>query len=576
MSNHVIVDYEVPVTMRDGTVLRAVVFRPEGEGKWPVLITRTPYSKDAVASGSPDDAHLDILSMVRSGYAVVVQDCRGRFTSDGPWDMATSLKQEADDGVDTVAWAASLPYSSGNVGSFGGSYVGFTQWSMLCNDTPALKAAIPSCTFADPHEGFWYRSGAMELGLFVQWVMGIHADTIMKTVQDPAVIGQFFSDMYTLPEQMKILPLRGYAPFERDQVPASALEIIQRGYADRTIAEPLTFAGKHDRAKAPTINVTGWYDVFLKGTLQHFAEMRSSGATEQARDSKLIVGPWTHWGSNERVGNAYFGLNSSAAAAGLTHIQKEWFDHHLKGIENSISTMAPVKLFVMGDNEWRDEQEWPLARTEYTSYYLHMGGALNTELPGAEQPDRYDYDPADPVPTAGGACLVYPQFPEGPQDHRVIESRPDVLTFTTPVLEEDVEVTGPVKVFLWASTNVKDTDFVARLIDVQPDGYAFNLADGIIRGRYRDYAKDGSESLLEPGKPYLFEIDLWATSNVFKKGHCIRLEITSSCFPRWDRNPNSGNAFGTDTEADFVVAEQTILHDAEHPSHIVLPIIPRM
>jgi len=259
-----------------------------------------------------------------------------------------------------------------------------------------------------------------------------------------------------------------------------------------------------------------------------------------------------------------------------------WFDHWLKGIDTGMLKEAPINLFVMGANAWRDEQEWPLARAVNTRYYLHSNGGANslhgngyltTDLPDRDESasDKYDYDPNNPVITRGGALLLSPEYPPGPFDQQPTESREDVLVYTSGELKEDLEVTGPIKVHLWAVSSAPDTDFVARLVDVHDDGYAQNLTDGIIRARYRHFERGETPSLIEPGKAYEYEIDLWATSNVFKAGHRIRLEVTSSNFPRWDRNPNTGHDFGTDTE--MVVAHQTILHDAEHASYIVLPIV---
>jgi len=270
-----------------------------------------------------------------------------------------------------------------------------------------------------------------------------------------------------------------------------------------------------------------------------------------------------------------FGIGAESAFIDLQldlgSLQLRWFDHWLKGIETGMMAEAPIKLFVMGANMWRDEQDWPPVRAHNTAYYLHAGGRLGPDAPDGETPDRYDFDPADPVPTRGGALLMTPEYPAGPFDQRPIEARSDMLVYTTPPLEHDIEVTGPITVQLWAVSSAPDTDFVARLTDVYLDGRAINLTDGIVRARYRHFAQGEPPSFIEPGRPYEYVIDLWATSNVFKAGHRIGLQITSSCFPRWDRNPNSGHPFGAD--ADHQVAHQTILHDRERPSHVVLPIV---
>jgi putative CocE/NonD family hydrolase len=254
---------------------------------------------------------------------------------------------------------------------------------------------------------------------------------------------------------------------------------------------------------------------------------------------------------------------------GSMHLR--WFDHWLKGRDTGMMAEAPIALFVMGANVWRDEQEWPLARAVPTPWYLHAGGGLSMEAPVDEAPDRYAYDPADPVPTRGGALLMTPEYPAGPYEQREIETRDDVLVYRSAPLERDTEVTGPITVHLWAISSASDTDFVARLTDIFPDGRAYNLTDGIVRARYRRFARGEAPSLIVPDQPCEYEIDLWATSNVYKAGHRIGLQVTSSCFPRWDRNPNTGHTPGTD--AELQVAHQQILHDREHPSHVLLPMI---
>jgi putative CocE/NonD family hydrolase len=262
-------------------------------------------------------------------------------------------------------------------------------------------------------------------------------------------------------------------------------------------------------------------------------------------------------------------------------VQLRWYDHWVKGIDNGVRNDAPVRLFVMGENAWRDEREWPLARTQYTRYYLHSrgranslhgDGVLSTTEPGAEQPDRFLYDPRHPVPTRGGPLCCWPgALPQGAYDQTVVESREDVLVYSTPPLAQDVEVTGPVVVTLYAASSAVDTDFTAKLVDVHPSGFVQNLTDGIIRARYRQ--STARAELLEPGKVYAYTIDLWATSNVFKAGHCIRVEISSSNFPRFDRHPNTGGDLATATE--LVPAIQTVYHNGTSPSHVTLPLIPR-
>jgi len=585
MGQQITVDFDVPAKMRDGVTLRANIYRPQGEGQWPVLLTRLPYGKD-LPGGT---AVLDPAQVARRGYVVIVQDTRGRAASEGEWDP---MRNEALDGVDTIEWAAKLPYSNGSVGMYGASYYGFTQWASAVLQPAALKAMVPFITWNDPLNGILFRGGALELGTSASWQLTMGLDELFRRFRgdpDPRHIGYaiygLVKDIDALAsEGYWSLPLKEFAPIKRNNVGKAFFESIEY-VMDREHAEPLTILGKHENVTVPTLNAGGWYDIFLKDTIENFKIMREHGSTPEARQSKLLIGPWTHGGTNNPIGELNFGFGASAALIDLkidfVSLQVRWFDQFLKGIDTGILNEAPIKLFVMGANVWRDEQEWPLARAVETRYYLHSDGhanslsgdgVLSTETPTTSHADTYAYDPAKPVITRGGALLMTPEFPGGPYDQRETESRADVLVYSTPELTQDVEVTGPITVHLWATSSATDTDFVARLVDVYPDGYAQNLTDGILRARYRNFAQDEKPSLIEPGKPYEYEINLWATSNVFKQGHRIRLDVTSSNFPRWDRNPNTGHDFGADSE--LVVAQQTILHDAEHPSYVVLPIVP--
>ncbi|HZT99621.1 MAG TPA: CocE/NonD family hydrolase [Ktedonobacteraceae bacterium] len=579
------VDFDVPARMRDGTTLRANVYRPAAEGQWPVLLTRLPYGKDFLLGS----AIMDPVQVARRGYVVVIQDTRGRFASEGEWDP---MRNEALDGVDTIEWAAQLPYSDGKVGMYGASYFGFTQWAAAVHQPPALKAMIPFITWCDPLNGTFFRGGAFELGIAASWQLMMGLDVLMRRHRgdtDPRNLGRAIVALAKEIDALGTqgywsLPLKNFGPITRTEVAPAFFDFIHQPM-DREHTEPMTILGKHEQVQVPTFNIGGWYDIFLKDTIENFKTMREQGSTPEARQSKLLIGPWSHGAQTSAIGEMNFGFGSTAAFINLqidfVSLQVRWFDHFLKGKDTGILNEAPIKLFVMGANVWRDEQEWPLARAVETRYYLHSAGhanslngdgTLSTNIPDSETPDHYAYDPAHPVITRGGALLMSPEFPSGVYDQRPTENREDVLVYSTPALEQDVEVTGPILVHLWAVSSAPDTDFVARLVDVHPDGYAQNLTDGIIRARYRNFARGEQPSLIEPGKVYEYEIDLWATSNVFKKGHCIRLDITSSNFPRWDRNPNTGHEFGAD--AEMAIANQTILHDAEHPSYVVLPIVP--
>jgi hypothetical protein len=583
----VTVDFDVSATMRDGVLLRANVYRPVGDGRWPVLLTRLPYGKDLPGASSV----LDPLTAARRGYVVIVQDTRGRFASEGAWEP---MRNEALDGLDTLAWAAQLPYSNGEVGMFGASYFGFTQWATAVHNPPELKVMAPYITWNDPLNGLIFRGGAFELGTSASWQLMMGANVLMRRHMPDADPAQMGMDLYGWvqdfdalgPQGYWSLPLKAYSPLAFKDIAPAFFEPIQTPMS-RELVEPMAILGKHEQVTVHTFNIGGWYDIFLHATLENFRIMREHGSTPEARQSKLLVGPWVHGGSSNPVGEKNFGF---ASTPGLINLQSDimsmqlrWFDHFLKQNDTGILSEAPVKLFIMGANRWRDEQEWPLARATEVHYYLHSAGqaqtltgdgSLSTTVPAAEPSDHYAYDPANPVLTRGGALLMTPEYRPGVADQRVTEQRPDVLVYSTPVLEQDVEVTGPISVHLWASSSALDTDFVARLVDVYPDGYAQNLTDGIIRARYRDFTKGDEPSLLEPHQAYAYDIDLWATSNLFLQGHRIRLDITSSNFPRWDRNPNTGHDFGTDGPQDLVIAQQTILHDAEHASYITLPLIP--
>lgn len=587
VSRQITGDFDVPARMRNGTILNANIYRPAGDGRWPVLLTRLPYGKDLPEAGRG----MDPVHAARRGYVVIVQDTRGRFASSGEWDP---FRNEALDGIDTVEWAAKLPYSDGNVGMFGGSYSGFTQWAAATQSPPALKAMVPFITWDNPLNGMLFRGGALELGTAGTWqtMMGVNA--LMRRYRgdpDPRAMGRalntLIQDMDTLGTQgYWSLPLKEFEPLKHNDIAPSFFETIEHPmYLAQ--ADPLTMLGKHEQVRAPAFNAGGWYDIFLAGTLENFTRMREHGGSPQARQSKLIIGPWMHGGVANPIGEINFGFGSTAAfidrKIDFMSLQLRWFDYWLKGIENGIQNEPPIKLFVMGTNVWRDEYAWPLARAVETRYFLHSeghantlngDGALSTTPLEEEAADQFHYDPHNPAMTHGGALLMSPEYPGGPRDQRQTEGRRDVLVYSTPPLAEDVEVTGPITVHLWASSSAPDTDFVARLVDVHPDGYAQNLTDGIIRARYRNFAQGEAPSLIEPGRAYEYTIDLWATSNLFKQGHRIRLDVTSSNFPRWDRNPNTGYDFGSDDEVQ--VAQQTILHDARHPSYLLLPIIPTL
>ena len=567
------------VPMRDGTILYADLYRPDGPGPFPVILQRTPYDKSLSLSLTM----LDPLVAARRGYAVVIQDTRGRYTSEGEFYC---FKDDINDGYDTVEWAASQPWFSGKVGMYGASYVGATQWLAASTRPPHLTAIFPNVTASNYHEGWTYQGGAFELGFNVSWTLMNLAMANFQHLSSSKNIPQdrmekLIQVVDSMESSFSTLPLKEF-PHLKDGLATYFYDWLAHPDYDDYWKE-LSIEENHSRMSVPAYNVGGWYDIFLGGTIRNYLGMREKGATDDARrGQKLLIGPWPHASrGTSLVGSHYFGVAADSMAIDLDGIHLRWFDYWLKGIDNGIMDEPPVRIFVMGDNVWRDEGEWPLARAQSVNYYLHSqgkanslngNGTLSSQIPGEEPADVFLYNPADPVPTRGGALCCNPYFvSSGAFEQREVEGREDVLVYSTPPLGREVEVTGPITVTLWATTSATDTDFTAKLVDVCEHGCARNVTDGIIRARYRD--SSSTPSLVEPGRAYRYTIDLWASSNVFKEGHQIRVEVSSSNFPRFDRNTNTGKLIAED--GGFKPALQTILHDSEHPSHISLPIVPR-
>jgi len=347
----------------------------------------------------------------------------------------------------------------------------------------------------------------------------------------------------------------------------------------------ISFDKDYDKISVPIFSLDGWYDIFLRGDINDDARMRKEGKTPEARSAKrLMIGPWSHSVGTRTLPTGIDGgapaVSGDNAVFDMKLVFLRWFDHWLKGIDNGVAADAPIQIFVMGDNSWRDEKEWPLARTQYTNYYIQSGGhansaigdgALTTVQPKGAENDGFSYDPANPVPSMGGNVCCS-NVPGGPMDQRSVERRDDVLVYTTPEMKEPTEITGPIKMELFAATSAKDTDWTAKLVDVQPNGTAQNIQSGIVRARYREGAGKPAQPIT-PDKVYSYSIDLWATSYVIQPGHRLRLEISSSDFPRFDRNLNTGEDPATGTR--MTIAKQTVYHSARYPSHLVLPLIPR-
>ena len=560
-SDSVIVERDVPAKMRDGVILKADIYRPRADGKYPVLLQRTPYDKN--------NARLFGMKAAARGYVVVVQDVRGRFTSEGEW---YPFRHELQDGYDTVEWAAALPQSNGKVGMFGGSYVGATQMLAAIASPPHLSGIAPSVTASNYHENWTYQGGAFEQWFNQSWSSGLAQNTMDRRVaQDTNALN--WKD--TLPlESYPILAHpdpKALAPYYRDWLAHPSYDAYWKA---------VSIEENYAHIQVPILHIAAWYDIFLGGSLRNYVLLKSRAGSEAARNGQhLLVEVGGHAGGSDqrKIGEVDFG---SAAPYDNDERLLQWYDFLLKGQANEFSGKKPVHIFAMGKNEWRDEEDWPLARAKATKYFLHSagkangsagGGQLSSQAPVAEPKDSYVYDPANPVPTIGGPlCCDSMHLAPGPRDQRTAEERNDVLVYTTPAFTQDTEVTGPVSLDLFASTSTKDTDFTAKLVDLWPNGFAQNLTEGILRLRYRNSVE--RPELAKPGEIYHVTVDLWATSNVFLAGHRLRVEISSSNFPRFDRNLNTGEDQAASTK--MLPATNTIYHDKEHPSALVLPIVP--
>jgi putative CocE/NonD family hydrolase len=570
-------EINVPIKMRDGAVLYADIYRPDKPGKYPAILTRLPYNKSiAFPTGS---GYMNPPRYARAGYAVVIQDVRGTGSSEGE---AYFWHQENEDGYDSVEWLAEQPWCDGNVGMYGFSYYGYTQLAAAAAQPPHLKAICPSQTYSISHSfPFSNRGDKFRLQIHSIWSLMITNLSLLRSnassKDKKAVAERLMYLVDNIKEQNRFLPLKN----------SPAVEIVDRLGMKPLFSDILTYKDDDqywqkladrlplDKIGVPAYHIAGWYDVdTLPGVLETYQIMNENvGSKVPKQSQKLIIGPWVHTSEmSNKVGELDFGLAASGAVVDMAGIHIRWFDRWLKHLENGISEEAPVRIFVMGDNRWRSENEWPLARTRYTKYYFHSNGRanshsgdgfLNTGIPAEEPFDSYIYDPRNPVPSH--------EMGTGAYNQQAVEERPDVLIYTSDPLPSDLEVTGPVEVKLFAASSAVDTDFTGKLVDVWPNGRAYNIAEGIIRAAYRDSGVEVKP--IKPGEVYEYSFSLAATSNVFKAGHRIRVEISSSNFPRWDRNLNTGHPFGQDSE--IMLAMQTVYHQNKFASCILLPVIPR-
>ena len=583
----VIIDHDVPARMRDGVVLRANVYRPSDDGAYPVLLSRQPYDKNA----NINPVYADPVLLAAAGYLVVMQDVRGRYASDGDFDPGV---HEFEDGYDTVQWAAGLPGSNGRVGTWGRSYHAETQWRAAVTGPPALHSMVIGVSKFHYNVDAQERPGGAHEGSRLGWYQfQVGAEALRRrflddpdgAAEEQRLLAETTAQLAS-GELFDLLPLR-----QLGDLPGSTMgEVIAA--MDQPPDAPLNRrpwpADMYEVVRADTFHIGGWYDIFLRGTLDQYQAMAVAAAPRkdqyrsQRRPPRLLVGPWTHSSFVSCQGQVDFGSDASGAdlggTGGLNAEHLRWFDATLKGDDQGLAGVPPVRLFVMGENRWRGYDHYPVPGARVEDWHLHPSGALSRSPAPPSSPDYFDYDPADPVPTRGGSTMLPPRWPPGPVDQRQIEARRDVLSYTSAVLDVPYTVVGAVWVTLFAASSAADTDFIARLVDVHPDGCAINLTDGIIRlSRHTSYSGPGRIELapavsVAPGTAYELCIDLQATAVTFLPGHRIRVDVTSSSHPRWIRHTNT--AANPLDATELVVASQQILHNPQHPSRIHLTVVP--
>ncbi len=554
--------------MRDGVELMIDIIRPKAAGRFPAVLLQTPYNK----SGQLARAR----KFASRGYVVVNVDSRGRFESGGEWDPFSA--KHKTDGYDLVEWTARQTWCTGKVGAYGLSYMGWTQWWTASQSPPSLKAIVPEVAPPDHFYNCPYQNG-----IFVCWMMDWAGSMSARLPHrsGPGAYGGFAVDREAAYRKLPYIDLdktRNYKPnaWWRKWIEQNTAE----GEYWRSIAyqTPEGYA----RVKVPSLAISGWFDANFPGTPMNYLAMKKFGGTPAARRPRIVIGPWEHIiNRHQKAAGIDFGPQAIIDWDGYV---LRWFDHHLKGVDNGVLEDPPVHVFVMGRNQWRAAEDWPLPKTEFTKFYLHSGGKANssagdgmldTRPPANEQPDAYVYDPQNPTPSADFANGHI----DGPRDVAKSSARSDVLVYQTAPLDEDVEIIGPITARLFAATSAKDTDWMMRLVDVHPNGRASFLGEGVMRARHRDPNRGGAFnptklSTIEPNQAYEYAIDFWRpTGNVFARGHRIRIEISSSYFPYYLLNPNSSRD-NIALAKHFNSAQQKVFHDTARPSHVVLPVIP--
>jgi putative CocE/NonD family hydrolase len=568
----------VDVPMRDGTKLKADVYRPRTAAPVPVILHRTQYGKEDAQTS--EDRFAKPEWFASHCYLVVSEDIRGQGASGGQF---AEYAHDQADGYDSVEWAAGLPGSTGRVGMYGSSYVGATQWLAAEARPPHLATIVPTNTASDYFDGWTYENGAFRLNFIEPWATGI-AGTAALDRGDRATADRLKNELHRMSLNMAQRPYDRFAPLE----PASPLTAP---YFFDWVRHPTNgpywkrwAPNQHyPQIDLPVLDFEGWYDAFLRGGLENFTGMSQQAPSPFARNNQhVVIGPWDHlsWGRPGSKPAPMLKKLGPNANSPINSMMLAWWDHFLKGRDNGVDRTAKVNYYEMGADKWRSANAWPIPGTRWAQYALGSGGQANgvfgdgTLRPGPPQPsppDHYTYDPANPVPSAGGhSCCSASTGSQGPYDQQSVEQRPDVLVFNGPKFTSSTEVTGPMKVTLYAATDAANTDWTAKVVAVHPDGSAVNLDNGIARASYRDSQEHPSP--VPPGQVRRCTIDVWPTSTEFKPGDQLRLEISSSDYPQFDPNPNTGSTAAT--TARQVAAHQTVLHDPQHPSTLTLPVVP--
>ncbi|TAK30400.1 MAG: CocE/NonD family hydrolase [Chloroflexota bacterium] len=580
MAGKLIIERDVMVPMRDGVKLATDVYRPDDDREHPVLVQLHPYNKNnAFVMFS---LMLSPILAAERGYVVLLQQSRGRFKSEGTW---WPFVHDETDSYDSVEWAACQAWSNGNVGMYGPCGLGLAAMQAAIASPPHLKAVALYMTTPSQHNGWVYVSGALALAFASTWIISNGAPDAMSRLNlDPDELQQLRREIQELADN----PEKAF-----DHLPLSDIPAFRKvaPYWKEWLSHPsydeywkkFDAVANADRIKVPVLHMSGWYDHVLCSHLDLNSALDLRGDKTVRKHHRFIVGPWDHHsylhGQPSVAGERNFGSGAATGAPYLSRLCFEWFDHWLMGKETTLSKGDSVRYFVMGENAWKGTDSWPPKHTP-VPYYLHSTGHANsrfgdgwlsTEEPGNEPPDSYVYDPNDPVPATGGRGMgLYPNV--GVRNQATIEERQDVLVYSSLPLQSPVSIAGPVSLTLIAASSAPDTDFTAKLVDVEPDGYCANIAEGIIRARYRNGVD--KEVLLEPGQPTKFVVDLLDVAHVFKTGHRIRLDVSSSNFPVFDRNLNSAVSPQQGTAKDIRKANQQVFHRAEYLSYLALPLVP--